>query len=73
MAEFAHVQRVRLLVLVLEMALQRVVTREGASTVRTLLRLVDATAGRWRHAKLVTAIDTVRAASTAAISTTGGR
>lgn len=51
MAELAHVQRVRLLVLVLEVALQRVVAREGAPTVRALLRLVDAAARGRRHAQ----------------------
>lgn len=50
-AELAHVQRVRLLVLVLEVPLQRVVAREGAPAVGALLRLVDAPArGRW-HAQ----------------------
>lgn len=48
MTELAHVQRVRLLVLVLEVSLQRVVTAERPSTVRTLLGLVDAPA-RWRR------------------------
>lgn len=52
MAEFAHVQRVRLLVLVLKMSFQRVVARECAMAVGTLLRLVDATAGRWWHSQL---------------------
>lgn len=50
-AELAHVQRVRLLVLILEVPLQRVVAGEGAPAVGTLLGLVDATGrGRW-HAQ----------------------
>lgn len=48
-AELAHVERVRLLVLVLEVTLQRVVAREGAMAVGTLLWLVDTPAGRRRH------------------------
>lgn len=52
-AELAHVERVRLFVLVLEVALQRVVAGEGAMAVRTLLRFVDAaTGGRW-HPELL--------------------
>lgn len=51
MAELAHVQRVRLLVLVLEVALERVVAGEGAPTVRTLLGLVNAAARRRWHAQ----------------------
>lgn len=62
--ELAHVQRIRLLVLVLEVALQRVVAGERAPTVRTLLRLVDASAGRGRHAQLATVAD---ASATAAV------
>lgn len=50
-AELAHIQRVRLLVLVLEVTLQRVVTGEGAMAVRTFLRLVDASTGGWRHSQ----------------------
>lgn len=41
-AELAHVQRVGLLVLVLEVSFQRVITRECPAAVRTLLGLVDA-------------------------------
>lgn len=48
MTKLAHVQRVRLLVLVLEVSFQRVVTAERPSTVGTLLGLVDAPA-RWRR------------------------
>lgn len=49
MAELAHVQCVGLLVLVLEMALERVVAAEGASAVGTLLGLVDAPCSWRRH------------------------
>jgi len=50
-AKLAHIQRVRLLVLVLEVPLQRVVAREGPPAVGALLRLVYAAAGgRW-HAE----------------------
>lgn len=52
-AELAHVERVRLLVLVLEVALQRVVAGEGAMAVRTLLRFVDAATGRRWHPELL--------------------
>lgn len=48
-AELAHVERVRLLVLVLEVSFQGIVTREGPAAVGTLLGLVDpASCGR-RH------------------------
>lgn len=50
-AELAHVQRVRLLVLVLEMALEGVVAGEGAAAVGALLRLVDAPRCGRRHAE----------------------
>lgn len=56
MTKLAHVQRVRLLVLVLEMSLQRVVARECPTAVRTLLRFVDASAGRWWHSELTAVI-----------------
>lgn len=49
MAELANVQRVRLLVLVLEVPLERVVTREGSPAVRALLRLVYSPGGGRRH------------------------
>lgn len=52
MAELAHIQRVRLFVLVLKVAFQGVVAREGTVTVGTLLRLIDAAAGRWGHPQL---------------------
>lgn len=68
--ELANVQRVRLLVFVLEMAFQRVVTREGTPAVRTLLRLVDAAAGRWWHSELAAVANADAAAastSTAAV------
>lgn len=48
-AEFADVERVRLLVLVLEVTLQGVVAAEGATAVRALLWLVDAPRGRRWH------------------------
>lgn len=48
-AELAHVQRVGLFVLVLEVPLERVVAAEGAATVGALLRLVDAPGGGRRH------------------------
>lgn len=48
-AELAHVQRVRLLVLVLEVSLQRVVAGECPAAVRTLLRLVYSAGCRRRH------------------------
>lgn len=47
--EFADVQCIRLLVLILEMPLEGIVTAEGASTVRTLLRFVDSSRSGWRH------------------------
>lgn len=59
-AEFAHVQRVRLLVLVLEVSFQGIVTRECPAAVWTLLWLVDTACGRrwhtegrycWKHKK----------------------
>lgn len=50
-AELAHVQRVRLLVLVLEVSLQGIVTRECPAAVRTLLGLVDAPGGGRGHAE----------------------
>lgn len=58
-AELAHVQRVRLLVLVLEVPLQRVVAGEGAPAVGALLRLVDPAGGgrghaQWRGWKTIT-------------------
>lgn len=47
-AELAHVQRVRLFVLVLEVSFQGIVTRECPAAVGTLLWLVDtACGGRW--------------------------
>lgn len=49
MAEFAHVQRVRLFVFILEVTFERVVAAEGATAVRTLLRLVDAARGGRGH------------------------
>lgn len=51
--ELAHVQRVGLFVLVLEVALQRVVAGEGAMAVRTLLGFVDASAGGRGHPQLL--------------------
>jgi hypothetical protein len=48
-AELAHVQRVGLLVLVLEVPLERVVAAEGAPAVGALLGLVDASRRRRRH------------------------
>lgn len=48
-AEFAHIQRVRLLVLVLEVPLKRVVARERSPAVRTLLRLVYPAGSGGRH------------------------
>lgn len=53
-AELAHVQRVRLLVLILEVSLEGVVAREGAAAVGTLLRLVDAPRRGRRHAEHAT-------------------
>lgn len=50
-AELAHVQSVRLLVLVLEVPLERVVAGEGAPAVGALLRLVDPARCRRRHAQ----------------------
>jgi hypothetical protein len=50
LTELADVERVRPLVLVLKVPLQRVVTAEGAAAVRAFLRFVDASAGRGRHA-----------------------
>lgn len=49
MTELTNVQGVGLLVLVLEVSLQRVVAAEGATAVGTLLGFVDATAGWGRH------------------------
>lgn len=58
-AELAHVERVRLFVLVLEVALQRVVAGEGAMAVRTLLWFIDAaTGGRW-HPELLLGLSRV--------------
>ena len=48
-AELAHVERVGLLVLVLEVPLERVVAAEGAPAVGALLGLVDASRRRRRH------------------------
>lgn len=48
-AELAHVQRVRLLVLILEMSFQGVVTRECPAAVGTLLWLVDTASCRRGH------------------------
>lgn len=48
-AKLAHVQRIRLFVLVLKMSLQRVVAAEGASAVGALLGLVNAPRGGRRH------------------------
>lgn len=50
LAELADVERVRALVFVLEVTLERVVAAERAAAVRAFLRLVYAAAGRWRHA-----------------------
>lgn len=50
-AELAHVQRVRLLVFVLEVSLQGIVTRECPAAVGTLLGLVDPAGGGRRHAE----------------------
>lgn len=50
--ELAHVERVGLLVLVLEVSFERVVAGERSSAVRTLLRLVDSARCRWRHPEL---------------------
>lgn len=47
--ELAHVQRVRLLVLVLEVSFQGIVTRECPAAVRTLLWLVDTAGGGRGH------------------------
>lgn len=49
MTELAHVQRVGLLVLVLEVALERVVAAEGSAAVGAFLRLVDTSGRGWRH------------------------
>ena len=46
-AKFTHVERIRLLVLVLKMTFQRIVAGEGTSAVRTFLRFVYTTS-RWR-------------------------
>lgn len=51
MTELAYVQRVGLLVFVLEMSFKRVITRECPAAVGTLLGLVDAARCRRRHAK----------------------
>lgn len=64
--KLTDVQCVRLLVLVLEMALQRIVTREGSTAIGTFLWFIDATAGRWRHSELAAVI----AADSASASTT---
>lgn len=48
-AELADVERVGLLVLVLEVALERVVAGEGAAAVGALLGLVDASGSGRRH------------------------
>lgn len=48
-AELAHVQRVGLLVLVLEVSFQGIVTRECPAAVGTLLRLVDSAGRRRGH------------------------
>lgn len=47
--ELAHVERVGLFVLVLEVSLERVVAGEGAPTIGTLLGLVDAAGCGGRH------------------------
>lgn len=48
-AKLAHVQRIRLLVLVLEVALKRIVAGEGAPAVRALLGLVYTASRGRRH------------------------
>ncbi|KAK9885304.1 hypothetical protein WA026_010798 [Henosepilachna vigintioctopunctata] len=48
-AEFTYVQRVGLLVLVLEVALEGVVAAERPAAVGALLGLVDASRSWWRH------------------------
>lgn len=48
-AELAHVQGVGLLVLILEVSLQGIVTRERPAAVGTLLRLVDPAGGGRGH------------------------
>lgn len=58
-AELADVERVGLLVLVLEVALQRVVAGEGAVAVGTLLRFIDASAGGRGHAEWLAAVGRV--------------
>ncbi|CAH4028185.1 unnamed protein product [Pieris brassicae] len=50
-AELTNVERVGLLVLVLEVALEGVVARECPAAVGTLLRLVDAAGGRRGHSE----------------------
>lgn len=50
-AELAHVQRIRLLVLILEVSLQGIVTRKCPAAVGTLLRLVDPAGGGRGHTK----------------------
>lgn len=62
--EFADVQRVGLFVFVLEVTLQGVIAREGSTTVRTLLGLVDAAAGWWWHPELTTVVNADAAAAT---------
>lgn len=54
--KLAHVQRVGLLVFVLEMTFQRIVAGKGSSTVRTFLWFINATAGRRWHPELATVI-----------------
>lgn len=58
-AKLAHVERVRLLVLVLEVTLQRVIARECAMAVGTLLGFINATTGRWRHPQRLPPVDHV--------------
>lgn len=48
-AELANVERVRLLVFVLEVAFEGVVARKRTTAVRTFLRLVYATRRGWWH------------------------
>lgn len=67
-AELAHVQGVRLLVLVLEVPLQRVVAGEGAMAVRTLLRLVDSSTGGRGHLKRLTTVELVPFAAGATVA-----
>lgn len=58
-AELAHVQRIRLLVFVLEVALQRVVAGEGAMAIGTFLWLVYSPASWRRHPERLSPVELV--------------